>query len=86
MELHFSIRYLHIYIFIEITKEFAATANIFDGKICRDFPVNSKQIIYKAYKFFPCNIYLCTCSEKLWGFQATCNPCNNYVHVTGYPV
>ena len=27
-----------------------------------------------------------TWSEKLWGFQATCNPHDNYVHVTGYPV
>ena len=32
------------------------------------------------------NIYNYTWSEKLWGFQATCNPCQNYVHVTGYPV
>ena len=35
---------------------------------------------------FWCNIYMCTWSEKLWGFQATCNPRDNYVHVTGYPV
>ena len=32
------------------------------------------------------NIYMYTWSEKLWGFQATCNPHDNYVHVTGYPV
>ena len=29
---------------------------------------------------------MCTWSEKLWGFQATCNPHDNYVHVMGYPV
>ena len=71
---------------LKLQKKIAATANIFDGRFCGDFPVNSKLITYKAYMFFPCNIYLCTCSENLWGLQATCNPCHNYVLVTGYPL
>ena len=44
--------------------------------ICGDFPVNYKLITCKAYILFTCNIYLCIYSEKLWGFQATCNPHN----------
>ena len=34
------------------TKKIAATANIFDGTICGDFPVNSKLITCKAYIHF----------------------------------
>ena len=45
----FSIRY--IFSFIE-TRKTAATANIFDGKSCGDFPVNSKLVTCKAYIFF----------------------------------
>ena len=79
-------KYIYLYFLLKLRKKITSTANIFYGKICGDFPVNSKQIIYKTYMLFPCNIYLCTCSEKLWVLQATCNPCHNYVHVTGYPL
>ena len=34
------------------TKKIAATANIFDGTFCGDFPVDSKLVICKAYKHF----------------------------------
>ena len=54
MELHFSIRYIHnkYIFFLKLRKKIAATANIFDGKIYGDFPVNSKQIVCKKYQFF----------------------------------
>ena len=44
--------------------------------------VNSKVItciVFMQYLL----VYL---SEKLWGFQAMCNPHHNYMHITGYPV
>ena len=37
---------------MKLRKKIAATANIFDGKIYGDFPVNSKQIVCKKYQFF----------------------------------
>ena len=67
-------------------KYFCRIYREFFCRFCGDFPVNSRLLTFKAYIFFSCNIYMCTWSEKLWVFQATCNPCHNYVHVAGYPV
>ena len=53
--------------------------------ICGDFPVNSKLITYKAYMVFVMQYLLVYQSENLWGFQVTCNTCNNYVLIAGYP-
>ena len=37
---------------MNLRKKIASTANIFDGKICGEFPVNSKLINFKTYMYF----------------------------------
>ena len=76
----------NFFLTIKVVDIFCKICKQYFCMICGDFPVNSKLITYKAYMVFVMQYLLVYQSENLWGFQVTCNTCNNYVLIAGYPV
>ena len=75
----------NFFLTIKVVDIFCKICKQYFCMICGDFPVNSKLITYKAYMVFVMQYLLVYQSENLWGFQVTCNTCNNYVLIAGYP-